>query len=68
MPWWRSDSPDLPTWLHFLRCYNFGLHWEHHKCVLCVWGGGGGKVQATRLGSTLQLCVRVAASRMQHPC
>jgi beta-carotene ketolase (CrtW type) len=31
MPWWRSRTTDAPTWLTFLRCWNFSLHVEHHQ-------------------------------------
>jgi beta-carotene ketolase (CrtW type) len=31
MHWQKSHSPDDPAWLSFLKCYNFGYHWEHHR-------------------------------------
>jgi beta-carotene ketolase (CrtW type) len=33
MNWQKSHSSEDPSWLTFLKCYNFGLHWEHHRWV-----------------------------------
>lgn len=38
MAWAKARSVDhAPALLSFLQCYNFGMHWEHHR-----WGGGAG--------------------------
>lgn len=31
MNWQKSHSSEDPSWLTFLKCYHFGLHWEHHR-------------------------------------
>jgi beta-carotene ketolase (CrtW type) len=31
MGWQKSHSSEDPSWLTFLKCYHFGLHWEHHR-------------------------------------
>lgn len=41
MNWQKSHSSDDPVWLTFLKCYNFGLHWEHHRWGKVGWGGVG---------------------------
>jgi beta-carotene ketolase (CrtW type) len=34
MSWAKARSVDhSPTWLSFLQCYNFNMHWEHHRWV-----------------------------------
>ncbi|KAF6265770.1 beta-carotene ketolase [Scenedesmus sp. NREL 46B-D3] len=37
MNWQKSHSLDDPTWLSFLKCYNFGYHWEHHRWPYAPW-------------------------------
>lgn len=37
MHWQKSHSPDDPAWLSFLKCYNFGYHWEHHRWPYAPW-------------------------------
>jgi beta-carotene ketolase (CrtW type) len=39
MNWQKSHSSEGPSWLTFLTCYHFGLHWEHHRWV-GGWVGG----------------------------
>jgi beta-carotene ketolase (CrtW type) len=36
MGWQKSHSSDDPSWLTFLKCYHFGLHWEHHRWACLV--------------------------------
>lgn len=36
MSWAKARSVDHePTWLSFLQCYNFNMHWEHHRWPFC---------------------------------
>ena len=45
MKWQMSHSSEDPFWLTFLKCYNFGLHWEHHRWVVHSSSGQAGTSQ-----------------------
>jgi beta-carotene ketolase (CrtW type) len=37
MAWAKARSASGPTLVSFLRCYNFDMHWEHHRWPFCPW-------------------------------
>lgn len=59
MKWQMSHSSEDPTWLTFLKCYNFGLHWEHHRWVMQQQRAGRQKPGQRRVGSSdRRVCIR----------